>query len=53
MSDEDEELEEGEAGISGESTESFRGLGGATAEESRRSSGLGLDRLGRCTERVD
>jgi hypothetical protein len=42
VSDKDEELEEDEAGLSGKSTESFNGLGGAAADENRRSSSFGL-----------
>jgi hypothetical protein len=49
----EEELDEDESGTSGESTESLKGLWGIGADETFRSSGFGLVRLGGCAERVD
>lgn len=52
-SDRDDELEEDELGIPGDSGESFKGLDGAIAVESRRSASFGLAKFGRFVERVD
>jgi hypothetical protein len=47
VSDIEDELEDDASASSGDSTGSFNGLGGATADEGRRSLGLGLDKFGR------
>lgn len=53
MSDNDDELEEDELGMPGDSGESFKGLDGATTVEMRRSASFGLAKFGRFVERVD
>ena len=53
MSEIEDELEDDESASSDDPIGSFNGLGGATADEGRRSLRFGLDKFGRWTDRVD